>query len=221
MSTNVKIRQFNRDFEYATVHNLSEPTGRVNKFCAAWKDGDYYYVLDEIDQAVYKYDSDFAYTDTSYDISGTVETPINLVSYAGKWYILGRVGENVDVVYEFSSSFVATGNSWTLEDVYVAMYLYRNSDCNYWYVAGVSSGGHSIIYRYDDSFTYTDDSNDLNSELSSNIIGIFRQKDYWYAFDEDGNIYQYDLSWDYTSTSYDISGDLDSDDITGIINVES
>jgi hypothetical protein len=166
--------------------------------------GGYYYVLSNADEKVYKYNLDFTYTGTSYDISGDVTNPTG-ICWNGEYFFV--VSQNDDKVYVYNTAFALQ----TSVDVSQGALIHPMGIC--WDGLFIYIGHtDEVVYQYDSDLVYTDTSFDVSGDVET-ISGFCFAGESFYIVDHNvETVFQFDLNFDVVD-SFDISA---TNDVYGI-----
>jgi hypothetical protein len=164
----------------------------------------YYYVLSNADEKVYKYNLDFTYTGTSYDISGDVTNPTG-ICWNGEYFFI--VSQNDDKVYIYNTAFALQDSA----DVSQGALVHPMGICwdgQYLYIGQTDQ----VVYKYDSDLVYTDVSFDVSGDVST-ISGFCFGVESFYIVDHNvETVFQFDSSFTVVD-SFDISA---TNDVYGI-----
>ena len=166
-----------------------------------FRDGNYWYMVGNGNDSVYRYDDNWSYTGTAYYIGDEDGGATDIHKDGDYWYMLGN---DNDSVYRYDEEWSYTGTAYYVggEDG-TPTGIYKNG--SYWYMVGVDNDS---VYRYDEDWSYTGIAYYVGGE-DGTPPQISRYGNYWYmaGYDND-RIYRYNDDWSYTGTSYYI-GDED------------
>ncbi|NPE26773.1 hypothetical protein HNV12_02085 [Methanococcoides sp. SA1] len=174
-----------------------------------------WYVVDNVYDDVWKFTSEWDYTDTHYDLTSQETSPEG-IAFGSDGYLYA-VGWNSDTVFQYSSDGVYTGTSYDISaQSNYPTGIYQDSE-GYWWIL---DSFVDKVFKYDSSWVYTGTS--YTTKFGSPIVkgtngyGMFQDSEgYWYITDiADDAVNQYDSSWAYAGSSWAQSED---DVMTGII----
>ncbi len=172
----------------------------------------YFWITDDIDGEVYKYNTDGTYTNSSFDtVASGNDNPKGITYYNGYFWI---PDETDDAVYKYNTDGTYTGTSFDTAGSGNAdpeSITYYNG---YFWIA---DDGDDEVYKYNTDGTYTGTSFDTNAIGSDDPEGITYYNGYfWIPDDGDDEVYKFNTDGTYTGTSFDTtaSGNGDPDGIT-------
>jgi hypothetical protein len=165
-----------------------------------FRDGDYWYMVGNENDSVYRYDDNWSYTGTAYYIGNEDDGATDIYKDGDYWYMLGNAN---DSIYLYDDNWSYTGTAYYIgnEDGTPTGIC---KDGAYWYMVGIDNDS---IYQYDEDWSFI---------VSTYYVGgqdptppqIRKDGIYWYmsGYDYD-SIFQYDEDWVYTGISYYIGNE--------------
>jgi len=165
-----------------------------------FRDGDYWYMVGNGNDSVYRYDENWSYTGTAYYIGNEDGGATDICKDGDYWYMIGNGN---DSVYQYDEDWVYTGTAYYIGDE-DGTPTGICKDGAYWYMVGIDNDS---VYQYDEDWSYM---------VATYYVGgqdptppqIRKDDIYWYmsGYDYD-SIFQYDEDWVYTGTAYYIGGE--------------
>jgi hypothetical protein len=165
-----------------------------------FRDGDYWYMVGNGNDSVYRYDENWSYTGTAYYIGNEDGGATDICKDGDYWYM---VGNGNDSVFQYDEDWVYTGTAYYIGDE-DGTPTGICKDGAYWYMVGIDNDS---VYQYDEDWSYM---------VATYYVGgqdptppqIRKDGIYWYmsGYDYD-SIFQYDEDWVYTGTAYYIGGE--------------
>jgi hypothetical protein len=165
-----------------------------------FRDGDYWYMVGNGNDSVYRYDDNWSYTGTAYYIGNEDGGATDIHKDGDYWYM---VGNDNDSIFQYDNNWSYTGTAYYVggEDATPTGIC---KDGSYWYLVGISNDS---VYRYDDNWSYTGTAYYVGGE-DGTAPQIRKDGTYWYmsGYDND-SVYRYDNNWSYTGTAYYIGNE--------------
>jgi len=165
-----------------------------------FRDGDYWYMVGNDNDSVYRYDNDWSYMGTAYYIGNEDGGATDICKEGDYWYM---VGNDNDSIFQYDDNWSYTGTAYYVggEDATPTGIC---KDGSYWYMIGISNDS---VYQYYDNWSYTGTAYYVGSE-DGTAPQIHKDGTYWYmsGYDND-SVYRYDNNWSYTGTSYYIGNE--------------
>jgi len=160
-----------------------------------YKDGDYWYMLGNDNDSVYRYDNTWSYTGTAYYIGGEDGFPGSICRDGGYWYMLGN---DYDSVYRYDSNWSYTGTAYYVggKDAFP---IGMCKDSSYWYILG---NDYDSVYQYDNTWSYTGTAFYVGGQEGL-PAGVSIYDTYFYVVGLiTDSVYQYDNTGSYTGTAH-------------------
>lgn len=162
--------------------------------------GDYWYLVGNSNDSVYRYDDNWAYTGIAYYIGNEDGGATDIYRDGNYWYMAGN---DNDSIFRYDDNWAYTGTAYYVggQDVTPTGIC---KDGSYWYMVGL---GNDSVYQYDENWAYTGIAYDVSAQ-DGMPPQIHKYGTYWYmsGYDND-SIFQYDESWSYTGTAYYIGNE--------------
>ncbi|MCP6718933.1 MAG: hypothetical protein KJI71_01695 [Patescibacteria group bacterium] len=148
---------------------------------------------------IIKYNPDWSYTGTSWNINSEDDYPEGIYFYDGYWYLAGNIGNKA---YKYNPDWSYTGTSYDLKNsgggaiAHPTDLFYYDG---YWYVADKSG----LVYKYDSSFNYVADYDVMSDTSLTSIYGLdVVNGEFYVSGARSGTQYAYkfDTSWNKIDT---------------------
>jgi len=165
-----------------------------------FRDGNYWYMVGNGNDSVYRYDDNWSYTGTAYYIGNEDGGATDIHKDGNYWYMTGN---DNDSIYRYDENWSYTETAYYVggEDGTPTGIC---KDGAYWYTVGIDNDS---VYQYNENWSYTGTAYYVGSE-DGTPTGICKDGIYWYmsGYDSD-SIYRYDNNWSYTETAYYIGNE--------------
>lgn len=179
--------------KYNVSSEMGTPSGIYQDDQGNW------WVASKADGKVYKYDSDWSYTGTSYTVSEDEPEGI-WKGPDGNWWVIGK---STNDVYKYTSDFSYTGTSYGISSEDGGMGGIYRSDDGFWWTVGTD---YDRAYKYYDNWTYTGTSRPLQGNYPLDLYQGVNGS--WYELG--AKVYKYHENWSYTGTTYPVYNQLSS-----------
>lgn len=162
-----------------------------------WK-SPYWYVVGDLTDKVYVYNSGWSYTGTSYSIGSQNNNPKDIWWDGSYWWMLGSEGMFGKSIFKYNSDWSYTGNSYDVSGQDNNPEGITWDGTNWWMLGD----NQDTVFKYTSDWSYTGDSYPLSQGYY--LRDIFWDGTYfWTACEWYHRIYKYNSDWSYMG-SYNI-----------------
>lgn len=151
---------------------------------------------------VYKYDSSWSYTGTSYNLTSELSSYGSSVYKGsdGQWYV---ADVSSAMVHEYDSSWSYTGNAHDLSGDFSGLHSISQGENGYWYA---TVAGSDSVLEYDSNWQSTGGSFNISAEVTSQR-GITQDSsgNWWVVDNDDDTVNGFNSDWSARGESYNVS----------------
>jgi len=158
-----------------------------------------FYVLGNIDETVYKYNSNLGYTGDSYSVEVEDNNPYAILFNGTDWFM---IGQETEAIFTYGVNFT---NPRLIVDLTTTDLLPVDitTDGEYYYMLGQQN---DKVYKYDLNWIATGESFSLSGQMTTPEDFMF-SNGIWYVYDSTTtSVYEYSEAFAYTETLHNLSG---------------